>query len=175
MSNQVYNVLFLCTGNSARSILAESALNKLGEGRFRGFSAGSFPKGDVHPMTLEVLASLGYPTAGLHSKSWSEFAAPDAQKIDLVITVCDDAAGETCPVWPGRPITAHWGIEDPAKVEGEGQRDAFVRALRYLLNRIALFLSLPHDSIDRMALAAKVREIGQVEGATHPKASNNAD
>ena len=175
MSNQVYNVLFLCTGNSARSILAESALNKLGEGRFRAFSAGSFPKGDVQPMTLKVLASLGYPIDGLRSKSWDEFAASGAPKIDPVITVCDDAAGETCPVWPGRPITAHWGIEDPAKVEGEGQRDAFVRALRYLLNRIALFLALPHDSIDRMALAAKVREIGQVEGATHPKASNNAD
>ena len=175
MSNQVYNVLFLCTGNSARSILAESALDKLGEGRFRAFSAGSFPKGDVHPMTLNVLASLGYPTDGLRSKSWDEFAASGAPKIDLIITVCDDAAGETCPVWPGRPITAHWGIEDPAKVEGEGQREAFVRALRYMLNRITLFLALPHDSIDRMTLAAKLREIGQAEGTTHPKASNNAD
>jgi len=175
MTEKIYNVLFLCTGNSARSILAEATMNHVGQGRFKAFSAGSMPKGEVHPLAIQTLTNVGISTEGLRSKAWDEFATPDAPKMDFVFTVCDNAAGEVCPVWPGQPMTAHWGIEDPAKVEGEGQRDAFVRALRYLLNRIALFLALPHDSIDRMALAAKVREIGQVEGATHPKASNNAD
>lgn len=175
MTSRVYNVLFLCTGNSARSILAEAALNHDGRDRFRAFSAGSFPKGDVHPMALEVLKSSAYSTEGLRSKSWSEFAQPDAPMIDFVITVCDNAAGERCPVWPGQPITAHWGIEDPAKVEGDGQRAAFVQALIYLRNRISVFLALSHENIDRLALQAKVREIGSAEGATNQKAVPNAD
>jgi len=174
MSGRAYNVLFLCTGNSARSIIAESLMNKLGAGRFCGYSAGSFPKGDVHPMAIEILSSMGFPTEGLRSKSWDEFAKPGAPEIDFIFTVCDNAAGETCPVWPGHPMTAHWGIEDPAAVEGEGQREAFLRALYYLRNRISLFLALPHESHDRMALAARLREIGRGEGATS-KASTDAD
>lgn len=166
MSERIFNVLFLCTGNSARSVLAESALNKLGAGRFRAFSAGSFPKGQVHPMALELLNSLGYSTEGLRSKSWDEFAKPDAPQLDFIFTVCDSAAGEVCPIWPGHPMTAHWGIEDPAAVEGEGQREAFKRALIYLSNRISLFLALPHDSLDELAMRNKLREIGRAEGAT---------
>ncbi|MBC9032668.1 arsenate reductase ArsC [Sphingomonas sp. JC676] len=174
MSDRIYNVLFLCTGNSARSILAEAAMNKLGAGRFRAFSAGSFPKGEVHPMTLELLSSLHYPVEGLRSKSWDEFTGPDAPQLDFIFTVCDNAAGETCPIWPGRPVSAHWGIDDPAAVEGEGQREAFKAALRYLSNRISLFLALPHESHDRMALKSKLREIGREEGAT-TEASIDAD
>ena len=160
------NVLFLCTGNSARSLLAEALLNHLGAGRFRAFSAGSQPKGEPHPMALDALRSHGLSTEGLRSKSWSEFARPDAHRIDLIITVCDNAAGESCPVWPGRPITAHWGIEDPAVVEGDGQRHAFETALLYLRNRISLLLDLPVTSIDEMALRAELRQIGSGEGAT---------
>jgi len=174
MSERIYHVLFLCTGNSARSILAESLLNKLGEGRFRAYSAGSFPKGQVHPMALEILSSMGFPTEGLRSKSWEEFARPGAPDIDFIFTVCDNAAGETCPVWPGHPMTAHWGIEDPAAVDEGHQREAFLRALHYLRNRISLFLALPHESHDRMALAGKLREIGRSEGATG-KASIDGD
>ncbi|PCE39587.1 arsenate reductase ArsC, partial [Rhizorhabdus dicambivorans] len=150
MTDRVFNVLFLCTGNSARSILAESALNKLGEGRFRGYSAGSFPKGAVNPDALRLLERIGYPTEGLHSKSWEEFSVPDAPVMDFVFTVCDDAAGETCPVWPGHPMTAHWGIEDPSHVEGNDieRERAFVTALRYLENRIKLFMALPFDQLD---------------------------
>lgn len=155
-------VLFLCTGNSARSILAEALLNHLGGGRFRAVSAGSQPKGEPHPMALEVLRAHGIPASGVRSKSWHEFAGPDADPIDLVITVCDNAAGESCPVWPGRPIAAHWGIEDPAAVEGEGQRKAFEQAMLYLRNRIGLLLALPDDAIDQLAL----RQIGASEGAT---------
>jgi arsenate reductase len=166
MSDRIYNVLFLCTGNSARSILAESILNKDGGGRFRAFSAGSFPKGAVHPMAVEVLGSLGFPTDGLRSKSWDEFAAPGAPQIDFIFTVCDNAAGESCPYWPGHPMTAHWGIEDPASVEGEGQRDAFVTALRYLCNRIDLFLELPLAALDDMTLQARLRDIGATAGAS---------
>lgn len=166
MSDKVYNVLFLCTGNSARSILAEAILNKDGAGRFRAYSAGSFPKGAVHPMALEVLSSLGFSTAGARSKSWDEFAGPDAPPIDFIFTVCDNAAGETCPIWPGHPMTAHWGIEDPAAVEGEGQRNAFVTALRYLRNRIDLFLELPIAALDAMTLQARLRDIGATEGST---------
>lgn len=140
MTGTPANVLFLCTGNSARSILAEALLNRDGAGRFRGFSAGSFPKGRVHPMALALLADLGLPTAGLSSKSWDEFAAPGAPPIDFVVTVCDNAAGETCPVWPGRPVTLHWGIADPATVEGPGQRAAFERALNEIEGRIAQFV-----------------------------------
>jgi arsenate reductase (thioredoxin) len=160
------NVLFLCTGNSARSILAEALLNRLGEGRFRAFSAGSQPKGAPHPMAIEVLHSHDFSIEGLRSKSWTEFARPGAPTLDLIITVCDNAAGESCPVWPGRPITAHWGIEDPAAVEGEGQRDAFETALHYLRNRISILVALPEPSINDLAFSAELRRIGSVEGAS---------
>lgn len=166
MTEKTYNVLFLCTGNSARSILGEALLNRLGAGRFHAYSAGSFPKGEVHPAALELLGDLGFDTSGLRSKSWDEFSAPEAPKLDFIFTVCDNAAGETCPVWPGNPVTAHWGIEDPAAVEGPGQREAFERALHYLSNRISLFLALPHESIDAMAMERKLKEIGRSEGAT---------
>ncbi len=157
-----YNVLFLCTGNSARSILAEALLNRAGQGRFRAYSAGSFPKGQVHPAALELLSQLGFATEGLRSKSWDEFAGPDSPQLDFIFTVCDDAAGETCPIWPGHPMTAHWGIEDPAKVEGD-EREGFSRALHYLSNRISLFLALPLESIDKMTLANRLREIGRTK------------
>ena len=160
MSERIYNVLFLCTGNSARSILAEALVEKLGGGHFRGYSAGSQPKGQVHPMALDVLRSTGFETAGLRSKSWREFSAPDAPQMDFVFTVCGNAAGETCPVWPGHPMTAHWGIDDPAAIEGEGQRQAFLAALRQLRRRIELFLALPLDSIDRMSLTRRLQAIG---------------
>lgn len=168
MTDRVFNILFLCTGNSARSILAESALNKLGEGRFRGYSAGSYPKGAVNPDALRLLERIGYPTDGLCSKSWEEFSVPGAPAMDFIFTVCDDAAGETCPIWPGHPMTAHWGIEDPSHVEGNDieRERAFVTALRYLENRIKLFLALPFDQLDAIALRAHVREIGQSEGAS---------
>ena len=166
MSDKVFNVLFLCTGNSARSVLAESILQKDGAGRFRSFSAGSFPKGQVHPMALEVLKAYGFPYEGFRSKSWDEFSGPDAPQIDFIFTVCDNAAGETCPIWPGHPMTAHWGIEDPAVVEGDGQRDAFLEALRLLRRRIELFLALPISSLDALALKAKLLQIGQGEGAS---------
>lgn len=160
MSERVYNVLFLCTGNSARSILGEALVNKLGDGRFRGFSAGSFPKGAVHPMALDVLSGMGFETDGLRSKSWSEFSEPGAPVMDFIFTVCDNAAGETCPVWPGKPVSAHWGIEDPAAVEGEGQRHAFLTALSQLRRRVELFLALPIASIDAMSLAGRLQSIG---------------
>lgn len=161
-----YNVLFLCTGNSARSILAEALLNRMGQGRFKAYSAGSFPKGEVHPAALELLAKVGFATDGLRSKSWDEFAAPGAPDLDFIITVCDDAAGEVCPIWPGHPMTAHWGIEDPAKVEGPEQAEAFQWALQYLSNRISLFLALPLESIEKMALKQRLRDIGREAGAT---------
>ncbi len=168
MPDHVFNVLFLCTGNSARSIMGESILRKDGAGRFRSFSAGSMPKGAVNPFALKVLASYGYPIDGLESKSWDVFAAPDAPRMDFVLTVCDDAAGETCPLWPGQPITAHWGIEDPARVEGPdiAKERAFVTAFKYLKNRIALFTSLPVASLNRLALTEKLRDIGKIEGST---------
>jgi len=168
MSERIYNVLFLCTGNSARSILAESILRKEGRGRFRAFSAGSQPKGQVNPFAIKVLKSLEYPTDDLRSKGWQEFARPDAPVMDFVFTVCDSAAGETCPVWPGQPMTAHWGIEDPAEVEGTdiAKEAAFVAAFRYLRNRIAAFTSLPLQSIDRLSLGTRLRDIGREEGAT---------
>ena len=161
-----YHVLFLCTGNSARSILAEALLNQLGEGRFKAYSAGSFPKGEVHPAALELLRHLRFPTEGLRSKSWDEFAQAGAPELDFIFTVCDDAAGEVCPIWPGHPMTAHWGIEDPAKVEGPEQPEAFQRALHYLSNRISLFLALPLESIDKMTLQSRLRSIGREAGAT---------
>jgi arsenate reductase (thioredoxin) len=163
MSNKAYNVLFLCTGNSARSILAESIINKMGRGQFRGLSAGSYPKGQVHPMALEVLRQMGFPTDGLRSKSWDEFAAPDGPRLDFIFTVCDRAAGEACPYWPGQPITAHWGIPDPAAVDGTDieKSKAFHAAFRLMQTRIKLFLSLPLASIDRMRLQERLDAIGQ--------------
>ena len=171
MAEHMFNVLFLCTGNSARSILAESLMRKLGAGRFHAFSAGSHPKGAVNPFALKVLESYGYPTDDLRSKSWDEFAAPDAPVMDFAFTVCDTAAAETCPVWPGQPMTAHWGIEDPAAVEGTDiqKEAAFVLATKYLRNWISIFVSLPIRSLDKMSLNAKLREIGQLEGATKPR------
>lgn len=173
MTDRIYNVLFLCTGNSARSILAESILNKDGSGRFRAFSAGSQPKGTVNPFALKVLESFDYPTKGFRSKSWEEFATAQAPVMDFVFTVCDNAAGEACPVWPGQPMTAHWGIEDPAAVEGTDiqKQAAFVAALRYLRNRISVFTALPVASLDRASLRAKLIEIGQSAGATSPRHS----
>ena len=168
MSDRVYNVLFLCTGNSARSVMGEVLINQLGGGRFRGFSAGSTPKGRIHPMTLEVLHDAGLPTEGLRSKPWDEFALPGAPVMDFVFTVCDDAAGETCPVWPGHPMTAHWGIEDPAAVVGTPvtQRAAFQNALRYMRNRVSAFVNLPLASIDRLSLGSRLRDIGRLDGST---------
>ncbi len=166
MADRTYNVLFLCAGNSARSIMAEALLNRDGQGRFRAFSAGSRPRGEVHPVALELLERNNFETGGLRSKSWDEFAGPDAPPLDFVFTVCDNAAGEVCPVWPGQPMSAHWGIEDPAAVEGEGQRAAFEKALRFLHNRISLLVSLPLDSIDKMSLVDKLGAIGQTEGAS---------
>ena len=157
--SRAYNVLFLCTGNSARSILAEAILNREGEGRFRAFSAGSFPKGSVHPEALKLLDELGYQNGRYRSKSWDEFAAPGAPELDFIFTVCDNAAGEVCPVWPGKPVTAHWGIEDPAGVEGEEQRAAFWNAYQQLKRRIDLFMALPIDSIDELSLQVRLREI----------------
>jgi arsenate reductase len=159
----VYNVLFLCTGNSVRSILAEAILNRLGAGRFRGFSAGSQPKGRVHPQALALLRELGGDTANLRSKSWDEFAQPGAPALDFVFTVCDHAAGETCPLWPGQPITAHWGVEDPAAFTGsaEQQRALFRRVYQVLERRIRLFTSLSLDALDRMSLQARLAEIGK--------------
>lgn len=171
MADRIYNVLFLCTGNSARSILAESILNKDGGGRFRAFSAGSQPKGTVNPFALRVLKSYEYPADGFRSKSWEEFAVADAPVMDFVFTVCDNAAGESCPVWPGQPMTAHWGIEDPAAVVGRDieKEKAFVAAFRYMRNRISVFTALPVASLDKAALGTKLREIGRSEGATSPR------
>jgi arsenate reductase (thioredoxin) len=171
MAERVFNVLFLCTGNSGRSILAESILRKDGAGRFNAFSAGSHPKGAVNPFAVKVLERLEYPTDGLRSKNWDEYSAPDAPTIDFVFTLCDDAARETCPVWPGQPMTAHWGIEDPAAVEGTDiqKEAAFVAAARYVKNRISVFTNLPIKSLDKLSLTAKLREIGTLEGASKPR------
>lgn len=163
MNSKIYNVLFLCTGNSARSILAEAALNHLGAGRFKAFSAGSHPKGAVNPLAIELLKRVRLSTDGLRSKSWDEFAEPDAPALDFVFTVCDNAAGEMCPIWPGQPITAHWGVEDPAAVEGTETEKAlaFQKALRELENRIKLFISLPIETLDRTRLQNRLGDIGQ--------------
>jgi arsenate reductase len=171
MSDHPYNVLFLCTGNSARSIFAESILRKDGAGRFNAFSAGSHPKGKINPFALKVLDAYGYPTEGFRSKGWGEFARPGASELDFVFTVCDAAAGEACPLWPGQPMTAHWGIEDPAAVQGSDieKERAFVTAFKYLKNRISIFISLPIRSLDKMALGARLREIGRLDGATAAK------
>lgn len=163
MTDAIYNVLFLCTGNSARSILAESLLNHWGRGRFRAFSAGSHPKGEVHPIALALLEQLDFPTEGLRSKPWDEFEAPAAPPLNFVFTVCDNAAGEACPVWLGKPMTAHWGIPDPAAVEGSDadKWSAFRAAFRSLENRIRTFTSLPFASLDHMKLKAELDEIGR--------------
>jgi arsenate reductase (thioredoxin) len=171
MTDKTFNVLFLCTGNSARSILAESVLRKIGAGKFNAYSAGSQPKGNVNPMALDVLVGHKFPTEGLRSKSWDEFAGAEAPQLDFIFTVCDNAAGESCPVWPGKPMTAHWGIEDPAAVEGTEaeKRIAFTRALRYMKLRIAAFAALPLESLERTSLTAKLHEIGQLEGSTNKR------
>lgn len=168
MTDAAYNVLFLCTGNTARSVLAEGILRTDGAGRFRAFSAGSQPKGVVNPYALETLEACGYPVDGFRSKSWEEFAAPGAPVMDFVFTVCDSAAGEACPIWPGQPMTAHWGIPDPAAVEGSDieKLAAFNEAFRYLRNRIGAFINLPIRSIDKLSLGARLRDIGRMDGAT---------
>jgi len=163
MQTTVFDVLFLCTGNSARSILAEAIMNKVGAGRFKAYSAGSLPKGKVHPESIALLARLGFDTGFARSKNWDEFADPDAPKMDFVFTVCDDAANEACPVWPGQPLSAHWGIPDPAAVEGTDSEVslAFSEAYRMLNTRISIFTALPLASIDRMSLQPKLDEIGR--------------
>ena len=163
MAEPVYNVLFLCTGNSARSILAESLLNQLGKGRFRAYSAGSHPAGQVNPFALELLEKNHFPTGELRSKPWDEFAQPDSPQLDFVITVCDKAAGEVCPVWPGQPMSAHWGIPDPVAVEGseEVKSQAFVEAMNQMQRRISMFVSLPFATLDRIKLQQAVQLIGK--------------
>ena len=168
MTGTVLNVLFLCTGNTARSVLAEGILRKDGAGRFRSFSAGSQPKGVVNPFALKTLAAHGYPADGYRSKSWDEFAAAGAPRMDFIFTVCDNAAGEVCPIWPGHPASAHWGVEDPAAVEGpDTAKDAaFDTAFRQLRDRITAFIALPVESLDRMTLQSRLRDIGRGGGAT---------
>lgn len=168
MTDRPFNVLFLCTGNSARSILAEAILNKVGAGKFMAFSAGSQPKGQVHPEAIALLQSLGFDTAGHRSKSWNEFAPPGAPALDFVFTVCDNAAGEACPFWPGQPMTAHWGIPDPAAADGSPAEIAlaFKDAFRMLSQRIGIFAALPIRSLDRLSLQAKLKDIGRMEGAS---------
>lgn len=163
MAERVYNVLFLCTGNSARSILAESILNREGQGRFKAFSAGSQPKGEVHPFAISLLKKMNHPVDGLRSKNWDEFAVDGAPVMDFVFTVCDNAANEVCPVWPGQPMSAHWGLTDPAAVEGsEAERHlAFADTYRLLANRIGIFTSLPMKSLDRLSLQKRLSEIGR--------------
>lgn len=163
MDDKIYNVLFLCTGNSARSIIAEALMNKEGRGRFKAYSAGSMPTGRVNPHTRPIVESLGFDFADFRSKSWDEFAKPGAPALDFIFTVCDNAAGEVCPVWPGQPMTAHWGVPDPAAVEGTEAEiaAAFGETCRLLGNRIRIFLNLPIASLDRMSLQTKLREIGE--------------
>ena len=167
MADRLYNVLFLCTGNSARSIIAEALMNQWGRGRFRGFSAGSHPRGAVHPIALELLKHMNFPTAGLRSKGWNEFASPGAEPLDFVFTVCDNAAKEVCPYWPGQPMTAHWGVPDPAAVEGTETEKwvAFREAFRLLDNRIKIFTSLPLASLDRIKLQERLDAIGKARPA----------
>ncbi len=162
MTEKIYKILFLCTGNSARSILAEALINHWGKGRFRGFSAGSFPKGAVHPDALDLLRRLHLPSEGMRSKSWDEFAKPGAPQMDFVFTVCDQAAGEVCPIWPGNPVTAHWGVADPAAIDdADKRRNAFRTALRELEGRIKVFVALPLEALDRLALKREVVAIGR--------------
>jgi len=168
MTDRPFNVLFLCTGNSARSIIAEAIMNQLGGGRFQAYSAGSHPKGQVNPHTVDLLHRLGHDTAGMRSKSWNEFARPGAPALDFVFTVCDDAAGEACPYWPGQPMTAHWGVPDPAAATGTPAEVAlaFKDTYRMLRQRIAVFAALPIRSLDQLSLQAKLKEIGRLDGAT---------
>ena len=168
MTGRIYNVLFLCTGNSARSIIAECVLAREGAGRFRAFSAGSQPKGEVHPYALDILRLRNYPTSELRSKSWDEFTRPDAPKMDFVFTVCDNAAEEVCPIWPGQPMTAHWGVPDPAAAEGTEavKRAAFAETVKLMTNRISVFVNLPLDRLDRLTLQKRMREIGARDDAT---------
>lgn len=164
MSDKTYQVLFLCTGNSARSVMAEALASTLGRGRFRGFSAGSKPTGKVNPFAIEKTEAIGYPSANLRSKSWDEFALPGAPRMDFIITVCDNAAGEACPVWPGHPATAHWGFEDPAAVEGsdDQKRDAFEQVFQQIQARMQKFVDLPFETMDDDAARAAVRRIGEI-------------
>jgi protein-tyrosine-phosphatase len=175
--HEPYNVLFLCTGNSARSIMAEAALNRAGQGRFRAYSAGSQPKGEVHPYTLDLLRKMHFDVSNARSKSWLEFAQPEAPKLDFVFTVCDNAANETCPVWPGQPMTAHWGVPDPAAATGtEAEiRYAFADALRMLSNRINIFVSLPLDKLDRLSLQKRLDDIGASQDAQAPSSTAAAE
>lgn len=165
MTERTYNVLILCTGNSARSIMAEALINTMGQGRFRAYSAGSHPTGKVNPFAIEKVESMKYPTENLRSKNWDEFATPDAPKMDFIITVCDNAAGEVCPVWPGQPISAHWGFEDPAAVEGtdDEKRRVFEQTFRHMMNRVRLFVSLPLTMLDRTAIKRELSNIGKTE------------
>jgi len=167
MSDRPFNVLFLCTGNSARSVMAEAILNKVGRGKFHAYSAGSQPRDRVNPNTIQLLQSLGYDTSGFRSKSWAEFAKPGAPPLDFVFTVCDNAAGETCPVWPGQPMTAHWGVPDPAEARGTEAEVAFAfkDAYRMLRQRIEVFTALPIRSLDRLSLQRKLQEIGRLTNA----------
>ena len=167
MTVKPYQILILCTGNSARSIMAEAIINTLGAGRFVAHSAGSQPAGRVHPLALEKLSAIGYPTAQLRSKSWDEFAAPDAPQMDFIITVCDNAAGETCPLWPGQPISAHWGFPDPAAVQGSEaeQRAAFEQVFQRITQRVRLLLNLPLASLDALAIRRELQNIGRQDGA----------
>jgi arsenate reductase (thioredoxin) len=166
-SQRPYNVLFLCTGNSARSILAESLLNHWGKGRFKGYSAGSFPKGEVHPLAFGLLKRMNLPSEGLRSKSWDEFAVPEAPPLDFIFTVCDNAAGEVCPIWPGKPMSAHWGIPDPASAQGSDAEKAFAfrKAFAALEARIKALIALPLESLDPMALRETLRAIGELPTA----------
>ena len=174
MADKVYNVLFLCTGNSARSVMGEAALNRWGEGRFRGFSAGSQPKGEVHPMTLQLLRRLNYRTDGLRSKSWDEFAEGAGPPLDFVFTVCDSAAGEVCPAWPGQPMTAHWGVEDPAAFRGSEAQTyrVFRNIYGQLENHIKIFTSLPIASLDKLTLQRRLKEIGRGVEAPAPASAD---
>lgn len=168
MTERPYNVLFLCTGNSARSIIGEAILNKVGAGHFRAYSAGSQPRGQINPNTIRLLQSLGYDTSDYRSKSWDEFAEAGEPKFDFVFTVCDNAAAEACPIWPGQPMTAHWGIADPAEATGTPAEIAlaFREAYRLLNQRIGIFTALPLRSLDRLSLQRKLRDIGDIEGST---------
>lgn len=165
MTERIYNVLILCTGNSARSIMAEALINTMGQGRFRAYSAGSHPTGKVNPFAVEKVESVNYPTESLRSKSWDEYATPDAPKMDFIITVCDNAAGEMCPVWPGQPISAHWGFEDPAAVEGTDaeKRRAFEQTFRHMMNRVRLFVNLPLKMLGQTAIKRELANIGKTE------------
>ena len=170
MTEKVYNVLFLCTGNSARSIMAEAILNRAGQGNFRAFSAGSQPKGQVHPYTLDLLRKLHFDVSNAHSKSWLEFSQSDSPKLDFVFTVCDNAAGEVCPYWPGQPMTAHWGVPDPAAATGNEAeiRFAFADTVRMLTNRINIFVSLPLNKLDKLSLQKQLDAIGKTKDAAAP-------